>query len=485
MSIGSLPKLDEAKVGMFRSRRVGDRQLITNEVGQYALLKPEQYRRFLAGRLKPREALHRELREKGFIRDYSDFEQLVEQWRARHAFLFSGPGLHIIVVTLRCDHKCVYCQTSSADMNASGLDMSEDTARRVVDAAFATPSPSLTLEFQGGEPLANWPAVRFIVDYALEKNKEKKKTLLLNLVTNLSLMDDEKLDFLLERGVNLCTSLDGPADVHDANRVFRGGASHANVVAWWRKIRKRTKGKTYGIDALMTTTRLSLANADRIVDEYARLGARGIYLRPLSPFGFARKTWESIGYGPEEFLDFYRRCLDRILRMNRAGRVFFEQTARLFAAKILKLEEPNFLDLRSPCGAGIGQLAYNYDGRVYTCDEGRMLSRMRDETFCLGRVESDGYAAFVGHPTVRALATASCLDAQAECAGCAYKPYCGVCPIENYLLEKDLFARTPLSRRCRVHKGILDTIFAKIQSPATAKILRSWTRVPSTLYQRD
>jgi hypothetical protein len=30
------------------------------------------------------------------------------------------------------------------------------------------------------------------------------------------------------------------------------------------------------------------------------------------------------------------------------------------------------LELRSPCGAGIGQLLYNYDGKVYTCDEGRI-----------------------------------------------------------------------------------------------------------------
>ena len=29
------------------------------------------------------------------------------------------------------------------------------------------------------------------------------------------------------------------------------------------------------------------------------------------------------------------------------------------------------IQLRSPCGAGIGQLLYNYDGKVYTCDEGR------------------------------------------------------------------------------------------------------------------
>jgi len=44
--------------------------------------------------------------------------------------------------------------------------------------------------------------------------------------------------------------------------------------------------------------------------------------------------------------------------------------------KILTENDPNFLDSRSPCGACIGQVAYNYDGKVYTCDEGRMFARV-------------------------------------------------------------------------------------------------------------
>ena len=34
------------------------------------------------------------------------------------------------------------------------------------------------------------------------------------------------------------------------------------------------------------------------------------------------------------------------------------------------------MELRSPCGAGTGQIAYYYDGNIYTCDEGRMLAEM-------------------------------------------------------------------------------------------------------------
>ena len=41
-----------------------------------------------------------------------------------------------------------------------------------------------------------------------------------SLVTNLSLMDEEKLEFILDNGIQVCTSLDGPEDLHDHNRLW-------------------------------------------------------------------------------------------------------------------------------------------------------------------------------------------------------------------------------------------------------------------------
>lgn len=479
----SIPKVDDAKVGFFRHRRLGKKILVTNDSGCYVLLDEKDFLSFVEGRLDPKKSLHGELRRKGFIRDQMDFTKMAEDWRRKHGFLWHGPSLHIIVVTLKCNHRCVYCQTSSVGMDRGGFDMTQDTAKRVVDVAFQSPNRALTIEFQGGEPLANWPVVRFVVDYARKKNVSARKGLFLNLVTNLTLMDEEKLDFLLGSGVNICTSVDGPAKLHNANRIFLGGSSHAIVMKWWDKIRKRTKGKTFGVDALMTTTRRSLKFPREIVDQYIKMGARGIYLRPLSRYGFADKIWEKVGYGPDEFLAFYRKAVDHIIDRNRKRKTVFEQTAAMLAMKILKNEDPNFMDLRTPCGAGIGQIAYNYDGKVYTCDEGRMLSRMGDEAFRIGDVASDGYPQIINHPAVRAVASSSCLDCQAECAGCAYLPYCGICPVENYFAQGDLFARTPLSGRCRVMKGILDYLFDKLRKPADKKIIKAWTRVPTALRQ--
>ncbi len=487
---GIAPALDPAsfdpiRTGHFRFRRLVGKNLITNDYGRHRLLSNAEFRDFIAGTLDEGSPLYGELARDGFIRDRMDLDALTAVWRKRNRFLWQGPNLHVVVVTLRCNHRCLYCQASAGSMKDVSTDMSLETAAKVVDRIFESPSPSLTIEFQGGEPLANWPAVKFIIEYAQKKNLEAGKSLWLSLVTNLSLMDDAKLKFLLQNQVSLCTSLDGPADLHDKNRLFAGGSSHEKVVGWFKKISAKTRKKTFRIEALLTVTRYSLPHPKAIIDEYAGLGSRGVFLRSLSPLGLAQELWGRIGYTAEEFLDFYRRAFDDILAINKK-KLFVEQTARIFLAKILTDVDPNFLDVRSPCGAGVGQIAYNYDGGVYTCDEGRMFARMGDESFRIGSVREGTYRKTVSHPAVKALSVASLLDTQPDCSRCAYKPYCGVCPIQCYAEQGDIMGRMPTNTRCRIHKGIMDLLFEKLQDKGNEKIFRQWVRrkEEASTYQR-
>ena len=468
-------RFDPVRVGFFRFRPFGKRYLITNDLGRYCFLTREEFQNFTAGVLDKASALYGRLARDGFIRDRMDFNAQAAGWRSRHRFLWQGPSLHIVVVSLRCNHHCRYCQSNAVSMKDRSCDMSLETAEKVVDRIFETTSPSITLEFQGGEPLVNWPAVKFIVSYAWRKNRRAKKGLWINLVTNLSLLDDAKLNFLLKHQVNFCTSLDGPADLHDRNRILPGKSSHAETVRQYKKIYQKTRRKMFRIEALLTVTRASLTRPKDIVNEYVRLGARGIFLRPLSPLGLARGIWDKIGYTAEEFLDFYRKAFDYILEINKR-KVLFEQTARIFLAKILTDNDPNFLDLRSPCGAGIGQIAYNFDGGIYACDEGRMFSRMGDEMFRIGDVRRGSYQDSVGHPVIRSIAVASCLDNQVVCSRCAYKPYCGVCPVHCYAEQGDIMGRMPVNTRCRIQKGILDHLFSKLENAENEKVFRQWLR---------
>lgn len=473
-------KITKNEPGYFQHRKSGKKNLITNIFGNFALLDDDDYRMYVSGDLKEGSGVFSELAQKGFLKNHLDFGALISKYREKNSFLKCGPSLHIIVVTLRCNHKCLYCHASSGSKESKELDMSLDTAKGVVDTIFKTTSPSFTIEFQGGEPLLNWDVVKFIIEYSREKERETGKNAAITMVSNFSLMTQNKFDYLVKSRVSLCTSLDGPQDIHNKNRVFVEGNSHARVVKWIKKmirLHKKDPKKFFMPGALPTVTRYVLSHHKELVDEYLALGLSNIYIRNLHPFGFARKTWEQIGYTPEEFIEFYRRSMDYIIDLNLKGRKIWERLTTVFLMKILTDRDPRHMDYRSPCGAGIGQVAYNYNGDVYTCDEGRGFGQTGDDSFKMGNIRENTYQEIMESDVVKSMCVASCLDTIPGCNECAYKPYCGVCPVYNYSEQGSIFGQMPTNGRCKINMAIFDYLFEKMQDEKVKKIFEEWVRV--------
>jgi len=474
-------ELDLGQVGFFRFAEVGEDVVITNDLGEFELLSRAEFSGLLRGDVgERREAFV----QKAFLREGVDLNALAERLARKRRWMDQGPHLHAIVTTLRCNQSCRYCHASRTDMDRVDTDMSLETAKQVVDFALKTPSPYINFEFQGGEPTVNMDVIKFVVAYSKEKNRYEDKVLDHSLVTNMTLMDEDKGRWLLDNGVLICTSLDGPAEVHDFNRGWKGkGSAHTDVVKWIRWFNERyiemgRDPELWHVDALMTATSKSLKHGREIVDHYVDLGIRNIHLRPLNPFGFANKTWRAIGYSMAEFMDFYVETLDYILELNRQGVQIQEGTAAVFLHKMLTPDDPNFVDIRSPIGSGTGQLGYDYDGRIYPSDEGRMIAATGDHLFEVGHVASSTWDEVVRHPTLKTLAMASLTDALPGCSTCFNAPWCGVRPLHNYMQSGDLFGQRPNTPKCTQHMGIAKRLLEMLSKDAdgsTEAIFRRWT----------
>ncbi|MCU0679631.1 MAG: radical SAM protein, partial [Planctomycetes bacterium] len=205
------------KLNYFRYRLQSGRYFITNDWGGYLWLEKKEFNDLINDKLDKKGSVYKSLAANNFIKEEMDLTAAIEKYRKRKDFLFAGPSLHIMVVTLRCNHRCVYCHASAQDMKAKQLDMTRETANRALELIFKTTNPFVIIEFQGGEPTVNWPIVRFITEEAWRLSKTAKKNLELRLVTNMSLMDEEKYQFLIKNKVELCTSLDGPKHLHNQN----------------------------------------------------------------------------------------------------------------------------------------------------------------------------------------------------------------------------------------------------------------------------
>jgi len=467
-------KIDKEMVGFFRFKKLDDFFLLTNDI-RYVELNEQDFKDFLEGKLDKKGNVFKELAEKGFIKNFLPVNKMVQTYRKKSDFLFrKGTSLHIVVVTKRCNHLCIYCQAGSPELQDPIYDMTEETARKTVDLIFQGPSPHVTIEFQGGEPLMNWDVIKFIINYVREKEKTSNKRAHFGVVTNLSLMTDEKFKFLADHDVSISTSLDGPEHVHNKNRPFNDSKGSYQIVnGWLTKIKNYAKEnkKIKPVGALPTLTKYSLNHIEEVVDEYIKQGIFSIHFRQLSYLGKSsgKEKKETFGYTAEEFIAGWKRGIDYILQKNKEGVSMMERMSVIILARILKDNPVSFLDFRSPCGLGIGMISYFYNGNVYTCEVGRLLG---DEAFLLGTVD-DSYEKIMEKSRMKSFVAASVLDAS-PCDECVYKPYCGICPASNYALYGNFFPNIKMTDKCKISEAQIDYLFLKMKDEKVLNIFKNW-----------
>jgi uncharacterized protein len=460
----------------FRFERCGERVLLTNMVGEHLFVSGEDFSVLADDDLPADSALVRQLRAKHIIRrpeETAPLTLLALKARTRHSRLAQSTGLHIFVASLRCEHSCPYCQVSRQSSDTDRYDMSWETAQRGLEMAFRSPSQAIKIEFQGGEPLLNFELIERTVRGAIRMNETHRKRLGFVIATNLALIDEEMLDFCARHEIHISTSLDGPADLHNKNRPRPGRDSWERAVEGIVKVRE-----TLGADrvsALMTTTSRSLDRVREIIDVYVELGLPQVFLRPLSPYGFAIKTKSYSAYDAERWQAFYEEGLDYVLELNAQGIDLTEYLSSVILKKMLTNQDPGYVDLTSPSGIGIGAIVYNYDGSVYASDEGRMLAEMGDQTFRLGDLHSDSYEEIMLSEALLAPLEESFAPSAPMCSDCAFEPYCGSDPVYHYATSGDFLGRKPESDFCRRNMAIFRHLLERYESdPEARKTFLRW-----------
>jgi len=450
----------------FRFTALDDREyVLTNQAGEFLTLERPTLEALIRHRLPGSHPAYDNLKSKHFLMDDDSsvaMDLLPLKVRTKLGRLADFTGLHIFVVSLRCEHSCPYCQVSRQSDDKLAFDMSAETAEKALVLVFRSPSPAIKIEFQGGEPLLNFGLIRHVVERAEAINLTQARRLQFVIATNLALIDDAILEFCAAHDILISTSLDGPADLHNANRPRPGNDSYERAIDGISRVRAAL-GRDR-VSALMTTTKRSLGRTRDIIDEYVAQGFGGIFLRPMSPYGFAVKTKWFKAYGADDWLDFYFKGLDYILALNRAGYAFAELYAAAILAKMRTPFEPGFVDLRSPAGIGIAAIVYNYDGDVYASDESRMLAEMGDKTFRLGNVHRDNYEDIILSDALLTPIEESFAASVPMCADCAFEPFCGADPVFHHATQGDFVGRKPLSSFCERNMAIFRRLISLMRT---------------------
>lgn len=168
----------------------------------------------------------REAGRRGMLQPYvtRDYTWLLD--RDPREELASLTGL-ILGITGRCNFRCRYCTLSGhypGLRQHSKESMSWSVIRRSLDFFIPRAVADSWLLFYGGEPTLEWDLIESAVGY-VRKHGGRRSDLGFTVSTNGSLLDESKIDFLMQNRGSLIVSLDGPADIHDRMRKYKNGES--------------------------------------------------------------------------------------------------------------------------------------------------------------------------------------------------------------------------------------------------------------------
>lgn len=127
----------------------------------------------------------------------------------------------MLIITEGCNLRCVYCYEQEKKPSA----MTFETAKRILDHSFSQMDgyTGMTIELHGGEPFLNFPLIKEIDAYVM--NRYSMWPVLFRTTTNGTLVHGEVQDWLYERRsrYQVMLSLDGRQEEHDANRRYIDG----------------------------------------------------------------------------------------------------------------------------------------------------------------------------------------------------------------------------------------------------------------------
>lgn len=458
----------------FRFARINNNELLVNELGDYMVVPKGTAKNIIERRIDQDSLLFQNLITRFFI-SKETLPELLDVYSTRlhtkKAFLDQFTALHIFVLTVRCNQNCIYCQASSRKEDVSRIyDMSPELLDKAVDLMFCSPSKTLTMEFQGGEPSLVPHLLKRAIERAEIRNKDEERDITYVLCTNSVCLSDEILKLCAKYKILISTSLDGFESLHNRNRGKKN--SYKKVVLGIQKARE-----VLGFDqvsALMTTSQEALNYPKEIIDSYIENGFNSIFLRALNPYGLALEGIDWKDY-TDKFLLFYKESLEYILDLNKSGHFFVEEFTALILRKILTPFSIGFVDLQSPSGIINGVAVYHYDGYVYASDESRMIAELGDSTFRLGKI-TDSYNQLFYGVKPQKIAQLWSTETIAGCSDCAFQAYCGGDPVRNYSTQGDMYGHRPTSLFCRKHKLIIEYIFSLLiyRKEEVLPIFKKW-----------
>jgi sulfatase maturation enzyme AslB (radical SAM superfamily) len=245
--------------------------------------------------------------------------------------------LLVLQPTPFCNIDCAYCylsnRRSTARMSLETLDLA---CRRVFESPFL--DRQLQVAWHGGEPLV--VPLAWYEDAVALMAERRPATLHLThcFQTNGLLLNEDWVRFFVRTGARLGLSIDGPADLHDANRrTRRGRGTHDGAVRAVRLLQEQD----VPFHVITVLTERALDDPDRLFDFYVQNGISDVGFNVEEVEG-ANTASSLADRGETKFPNFIRRwpLVCEFGQHWLARAVSFNPTTRRLALSARPLQKP-------------------------------------------------------------------------------------------------------------------------------------------------
>ncbi len=367
------------------------------------------------------------LKERGF------FSPLVKTITSPENRIFSNL---MLLLGRGCSLNCRYCY---ADAGMTTELMSKEIADRAVSLYLATDpaNPKVAL-FGGGEPTLNFNAIKHIIG----KYGRRVRWIL----TTSGILSSHFLEWLIDQGVMITFSVDGPPEIQNFLRPLKGGSLSSSIVEKSMRIWLNKSGKPLSVRATLTES--TADQIDDILSYFCALDVENIHLEPLYNLGRATKSVEENSL-KQLSVEKWIRVVTKSLKWAREKK------------KHIKIGELSYLlnpGTSSYCGPMCGKtIVINHNGQLTACSEVVDEKNEDWDLFCIGdcqtkfRIDEQKFNRLSSRIS----------DNMIPCQNCFAKYLCrGGCAHKGWVATNDLFLPDP--NHCKFIKAMIPLLMKEM-----------------------
>jgi len=268
--------------------------------------------------------------------------------------VFNNSFNRIIILTASgCNMGCHYCFENKIPIRVRPKFMTKGIASEAIKWFFKYQTGEKAyIQLYGGEPFLNWELIEYIFSESDQIALLKGVKLVKYIITNGTLIDEEKAKWLSDNNVKVQVSIDGDETTHDRFRKFKNGDPTFKIIK--DKLQHFIHNNVdFNIRAVLTRQNL---NVESIMEELKSLGSDKVSFDIVSTDNEAARLtnpdWDQLVKNHSHYLNKTYQNWDS-----------FPDEVRKTIKRICNHEL-----LLYGCGRGISEFTIDPDGNIYDCE---------------------------------------------------------------------------------------------------------------------